>query len=46
MACETLLFGDVQDLFEYRLEYGFHEVFILDALLDPELYPHVGSITM
>ena len=38
--------ADVQELFEERLEYGFHMVFILAALLDPALYPYVNSISM
>ena len=36
----------MQGKFEERLEYGFHRVFILAALLDPALYPHVNSISM
>lgn len=39
-------FNVVQDLFNARLEYGFHEVFVLAALLDPALYPQVNSIPM
>ena len=33
----------VQDHFDYRLEYG---LFVLAALLDPELYPYVHTISM
>lgn len=36
----------MQEKFEYRLQYGFHKVFILAALLDPKLYATVNSICM
>ena len=36
----------MQELFDERLEYGFHDVFTLAALLDPELYPYVHTIPM
>ena len=36
----------VQDIFDARLQYGFHPVFVLAALLDPALYPYVHTISM
>ena len=36
----------MQDLFDQRLEYGFHPVFVLAALLDPKLYPYVHTVSM
>lgn len=36
----------VQELFHECLQYGFHEVFIMAAFLEPALYPYVHTITM
>ena len=36
----------MQELFDDRLEGGFHDVLTLAALLDPELYPYVHTIPM
>ena len=36
----------VQEIFDERLQYGFHAVFVLAAMLDPALYPCVHNIPM
>ena len=33
-------------MFEERLQYGYHLVFVLAALLDPYLYPYLHTIPM
>ena len=38
--------ADVQALFDERMQYGFHPVFILAAMLDPKLYPYLYTIPM
>ena len=36
----------MQAFYEARLEYGYHPVFVLAALLDPALYVYVHTIDM